>query len=46
MSTPERAVLELLDEIPKRETFHQVDVLTEESEPRRLQGLPTDVSFR
>lgn len=29
MSTPERAILELLDELPSRETFHQVDVLME-----------------
>lgn len=27
LSTPERAVLELLDELPGFETFHQVDVL-------------------
>ena len=31
MSTPERAILELLDEVPKRETFHQADVLMEGS---------------
>ena len=29
LSTPERAVLELLDELPGRETFHQVDMLME-----------------
>ena len=29
MSTPERAILELLDEVPQRETFHQADMLTE-----------------
>ncbi len=29
ISTPERAVLELLDEVPRRETFHQADVLME-----------------
>ena len=34
LSTPERAVLELLDELPGRETFHQVDMLME-----RLVGL-------
>lgn len=28
-STPERAVLELLDELPARETFHQADMLME-----------------
>ena len=27
LSTPERAVLELLDELPGGETFHQVDML-------------------
>jgi hypothetical protein len=42
LSTPERAVLELLDELPNRETFHQVDVLMEGLHglsPRRLQTL-------
>lgn len=29
MSSPERAVLELLDELPNRESFHQVDMLME-----------------
>lgn len=29
MSSPERAILELLDEVPQRETFHQADVLME-----------------
>ena len=29
LSTPERAVLELLDELPGGETFHQVDMLME-----------------
>jgi hypothetical protein len=45
MSTPERAILELLDEVPKRETFHQADVLMEglrNLSPRRLQALLTD----
>jgi hypothetical protein len=44
-STPERAVLELLDEVPKRETFHQADVLLEglrNLSPRRLQALLGD----
>ena len=27
MSSPERAILELLDEVPERETFHQADML-------------------
>jgi hypothetical protein len=42
LSTPERAVLELLDELPNRETFHQADMLVEgltNLSPRRLQGL-------
>lgn len=42
MSTPERAVLELLDEVPERETFHQADMLMEglrNLSPRRLQTL-------
>jgi len=29
MSTPERAILELLDELPANESFHQADVLME-----------------
>jgi hypothetical protein len=42
LSTPERAVLELLDELPKRETFHQADMLMQgltNLSPRRLQRL-------
>ena len=42
LSTPERAILELLDEVPKRETFHQADVFMEglrSLSPRRLQSL-------
>jgi hypothetical protein len=42
MSSPERAILELLDELPQRETFHQADVLMEglrNLSPRRLQTL-------
>ena len=42
MSSPERAILELLDEVPQRETFHQADVLMEglrNLSPRRLQTL-------
>ncbi len=45
LSTPERAVLELLDELPKKETFHQADVLVEglrNLSPRRLQKLLED----
>ena len=45
VSTPERAVLELLDELPERESFHQVDKLFEgmpNLSPRRLQKLLTD----
>lgn len=42
VATPERAVLELLDDLPDRETFHQADVLVEglrNLSPRRLQVL-------
>lgn len=45
VSTPERAILELLDEVPKRETFHQADVIMEglrTLSPRRLQTLLGD----
>jgi hypothetical protein len=45
VSTPERAILELLDDVPKRETFHQADVLMESLRnlsPRRLQTLLDD----
>ena len=45
VSTPERALLELLDELPKRETFHQVDMLMQgmtNLSPRRLQKLLAD----
>ena len=42
VSWPERALLELLDELPKNESFHQVDVLVEglrTLSPRRLEKL-------
>jgi hypothetical protein len=42
LSSPERAILELLDEIPQYETFHQADVLMEglrNLSPRRLRTL-------
>jgi hypothetical protein len=42
MSSPERAIMELLDEVPERETFHQADMLMEglrNLSPRRLQNL-------
>lgn len=42
LSTLERAYLELLDELPDRESFHQADVLMEglsDLSPRRLQKL-------
>jgi len=42
MSSPERAILELLNEVPQRETFHQADMLMEACEPsarKRLQKL-------
>lgn len=45
LSTPERAILELLDELPGRESFHQVDKFMEglaSLSPRRLQKLLTD----
>ena len=41
-SSKERAVLELLDELPERESYHQVDALMEglsDLSPRRLQTL-------
>ncbi|MBP1862186.1 type IV toxin-antitoxin system AbiEi family antitoxin domain-containing protein [Rhizobium herbae] len=44
-STPERALLEMLDGLPGRESFHQVDMLVEglrTLSPRRLQMLLTD----
>ena len=42
LSAPERAILELLDELPNRETFHQADVLMEglvSLSPRRMSRL-------
>jgi hypothetical protein len=45
LSTPERAILELLDELPDRESFHQSDKLMEgltNLSPRRLQKLLED----
>jgi hypothetical protein len=45
LSTPERAYLELLDELPNRESFHQADMLMEglaNLSPRRLTKLLTD----
>lgn len=47
LSSKERAVLELLDELPERESFHQVDMLMEgltDLSPRRLQSLLEDCS--
>jgi len=44
-STPERALLELLNELPRHESFHQVDMLVEglrTLSPRRLQKLLVD----
>jgi len=41
-SSPERAILEMLDELPQRETFHQADMLFEglrTLSPRKLQPL-------
>jgi hypothetical protein len=45
VSTPERALLELLDDLPRHESFHQVDMLVEglrSLSPRRLQTLLND----
>ena len=45
VSSPERAALELAEEVPARETFHQADVLFESMHtlsPRRLQSLLED----
>lgn len=45
VSTPERAIIEFLDELPDRQTFHQADVLMEglsTLSPARLQALLTD----
>jgi hypothetical protein len=42
LSAAERAILELLDEVPQRETFHQADILMEglrTLSPKRLQKL-------
>jgi hypothetical protein len=42
MSSPDRAILELLNEVPQRETFHQADMLMEglrTLSPKRLQKL-------
>lgn len=47
LSSPERAILELLDELPARETFHTVDMIMEglvNLSPRRLQPLLEDTS--
>ena len=45
LSTPERAILELLDELPKHESFHQADMFMQglsNLSPRRLQKLLGD----
>lgn len=45
VSTPERAILELLDDVPGKESFHQADKLMEglhTLSPRRLQKLLED----
>jgi hypothetical protein len=45
VSTPERAILEFLDELPDRESFHQADMLMEgltTLSPARLQTLLAD----
>ena len=45
LSQPERAYLEMLDELPARESFHQADVIMQGAanfSPRRLNKLLTD----
>jgi transcriptional regulator with AbiEi antitoxin domain of type IV toxin-antitoxin system len=45
ISSPERAILELMDELPRNESFHQVDMIMESLvnlRPRRLQALLED----
>jgi hypothetical protein len=45
LSAPERAILELLDEVPQKETFHQADMLMEglrTLSPKKLQKLLVD----
>lgn len=45
VSTPERAILEMLDQLPKKESFHQVDKMMESLttlSPRRLVKLLRD----
>ena len=45
LSVPERAILELLDELPDRESFHQADVLMQSLStlsPARMQKLLVD----
>ena len=44
-SSRERAILELMDELPRNESFHQVDMIMEglvNLRPRRLQALLED----
>lgn len=45
ISSPERAILELLDELPERESFHRADMLMEGMgtlSPNRMQALLAD----
>jgi len=45
ISSPERAILELMDELPRNESFHQIDMVMEglvNLRPRRLQALLED----
>jgi hypothetical protein len=47
VSTPERAILEMIDELPKHESFHQVDKFMESLStlsPRRMRKLLSDCS--
>ena len=46
ISTPERAYLELLDELPEKETFHMADVMMEgliNISPNRMQNLLEEI---
>lgn len=45
VSSPERAILELMDELPRHESFHHVDMIMEglvNLRPRRMQSLLED----
>ena len=49
LSTPERAILELLDEVPQKETFHQADMLMDGLvclSPQWIYRLKNDLSWK